>query len=133
MQHLNNDLINITSEHKNTVVKGVEFTGTMHGLRDTNERLRLDIRNLETEMNGVRQELNQTKIQRDEHATLLGTKERQITELKSMLLEFERINDQVESKMNNMKRKDLDNESEIKELKNQLIHLESESKHQLIK
>jgi len=128
VENLNNELLNISVDHRNSFSKSLENNGAVNSLRTSNERLMGDIQVYTLEIKTLTKSLEESETKLIEKYKTIQMHDQQINELKSMLLEYENLNSKVESKLQSISRSELQNEKTNDELRNKILSLEKENK-----
>jgi chromosome segregation ATPase len=128
IENLNNEMMNISVENKATYQKSVEFTGNIHHLKEQNDKLMGDLNRYSNEIKALNSRISEQELKLDEKNSAVVSKDNQINELKTMLIEFENLNNQIEGKLTSMKYTESDLGKLNQELRNQVMQLERELK-----
>lgn len=97
-------------------------------MRDQNNKLLSDINRYSNEVKSLNTLISEQELKLDEKNSAILSKDNQINELKTMLIEFENLNNQMEGKLTSMKYSESDLGKMNQELRNQVMQLERELK-----
>lgn len=97
-------------------------------MRDQNNKLLSDINRYSNEVKSLNTFISEQELKLDEKNSAIVSKDNQINELKTMLIEFENLNNQMEGKLTSMKYSESDLGKMNQELRNQVMQLERELK-----
>lgn len=97
-------------------------------MKDQNNKLLADINKYSNEVKSLNNLISEHELKLDEKNSSIVSKDNQINELKTMLIEFENLNNQMEGKLTSMKYSESDHGKKNQELRNQVMQLERELK-----
>jgi septal ring factor EnvC (AmiA/AmiB activator) len=87
-----------------------------------------DLNRYSNEIKALNSRISEQELKLDEKNSAVVSKDNQINELKTMLIEFENLNNQIEGKLTSMKYTESDLGKLNQELRNQVMQLERELK-----